>query len=127
MATWYVVRPSPDVRPYCPACNRAITDAALIDTEAQAAAFYHVRCALAAALRPAVASGSELEVLPMELTVGDLIATPEGVFVVVDDPAMRKGGAVVRVRVRRTGRLAYDQDVTWAAHQRVTIRRPRVA
>jgi hypothetical protein len=63
--------------------------------------------------------------LPMEIQVGDRFTDAQGEWEVVSHPATLHGGKSLRARVRRTELPATERDVTWLAHERVEIRRPR--
>lgn len=60
----------------------------------------------------------------MDLQVGDSFTDETGEWEVVSRPVSMRAGKVVRARVRRRDDAAVTRDVTWPAHEKVTIQRP---
>ena len=73
-----------------------------------------------AAQEPDAGSAS---VLPMEVQAGDRFTEGGFEWEVLTRPAVMHGAKNVRARVVRPGLPETERQVTWAAHERVTIRR----
>jgi hypothetical protein len=63
--------------------------------------------------------------LPMEIQIGDRFTEHEFEWEVVTRPAILHGGKSLRARIQRPGLSESEREVTWPAHERVEIRRPR--
>ena len=63
--------------------------------------------------------------LPMEIQIGDRFTEHEFEWEVVTRPAILHGGKSLRARIQRPGLPESEREVTWPAHERVEIRRPR--
>jgi hypothetical protein len=60
----------------------------------------------------------------MEIQVGDRFTDrDEFEWEVLTRPASLHGGKSLRVRIRRPGLPESEREITWAAHERVKIRR----
>ena len=83
--------------------------------------------------RPARASArqepdAEVSVLPMDLQIGDRFTAEGFEWEVLTHPTALHGAKKLRARVVRPGVPETEREVTWPAHERVTIRRsPRSA
>ena len=66
---------------------------------------------------------ADQKILPMELRVGDRLNDETGEWVVIDRPFTTEAGKNVHVRVRRVARLATIDLKTWAAHERISVKR----
>jgi hypothetical protein len=66
-----------------------------------------------------------LPLLPMEIQVGDRFTDKDFEWEVVTRPAVVRGGKSLRARIRRPGLPESEREITWAAHERVEIRRSR--
>ena len=67
-------------------------------------------------------------VLPMDLQVGDRFTAEGFEWEVLTHPTTMSGAKRLRARVVRPGVPETEREVTWAAHERVTIqRRPSAA
>jgi hypothetical protein len=81
--------------------------------------------------RPAktgAAQGADIvtaSMLPMEIQIGDRFTDHEFEWEVVTRPAILHGGKSLRARIQRPGLPESEREVTWPAHERVEIRRPR--
>lgn len=64
-------------------------------------------------------------VLPMAVQVGDRFLDEAGEWEVAGGPSTVREGHAVHVRVERPGDPGTAKDVTWPAHERVTIIRRR--
>jgi hypothetical protein len=82
---------------------------------------------------PATAPASEkpdassASVLPMDLQVGDRFTAEGFEWEVLTHPTAMHGAKRLRASVVRPGVPETEREVTWPAHERVTIRRPRSA
>jgi hypothetical protein len=78
---------------------------------------------------PATAPGSEepeagsASVLPMDLQVGDRFTAEGFEWEVLTHPSALHGAKKLRARVVRPGVPETEREVTWPAHERVTVRR----
>jgi hypothetical protein len=78
---------------------------------------------------PVTAPGSEepgagsASVLPMDLQVGDRFTAEGFEWEVLTHPTAMHGAKRLRARVVRPGVPETEREVTWPAHERVTIRR----
>ena len=63
--------------------------------------------------------------LPMEIQIGDRFTDQGFEWQVMTHPAALHGGKNLRAAVQRPGLPETERDVTWPAHVRVEIRRPR--
>jgi hypothetical protein len=71
---------------------------------------------------------AEVSVLPMDLQVGDRFTADGFEWEVLTHPTAIHGAKKLRARVGRPGVPETEREVTWPAHERVTIRRnPRSA
>ena len=70
--------------------------------------------------RPDTASAS---MLPMEIQVGDRFTEGGFEWEVLTHPAAMRGGKSLRARIQRPGLPETEREMTWAAHERVNIRR----
>ena len=71
---------------------------------------------------------AEVSVLPMDLQVGDRFTAEDFEWEVLTHPTAIHGAKKLRARVVRPGVPETEREVTWPAHERVTIRRsPRSA
>jgi hypothetical protein len=59
----------------------------------------------------------------MEIRIGDRFMDQELEWEVVTQPASLHGGKSLRARVWRPGLPESEREITWAAHERVEIRR----
>jgi len=66
---------------------------------------------------------SAVSLLPMEIAVGDRFTEGGFEWEVLTRPAHIHGGKTLRTRVVRPGLPESEREVTWAAHERVAIRR----
>ena len=66
-------------------------------------------------------------VLPMDLEIGDRFTAEGFEWEVLTHPTSMHGAKRLRARVVRPGVPETEREVTWPAHERVTIRRPRSA
>jgi hypothetical protein len=73
-----------------------------------------------AAQEPDAASVS---LLPMEIAVGDRFTEHGHEWEVLTRPEHMHGGKTLRARVARSGLPETERQVTWAAHDRLAIRR----
>jgi hypothetical protein len=64
-----------------------------------------------------------LALLPMEIRIGDRFTDADLEWEVVTQPASLHGGKSLRARVWRLGLPESEREITWAAHERVEIRR----
>jgi hypothetical protein len=62
-------------------------------------------------------------VLPMQLRVGDRFTDDRGEWEIVGHPYGTVGGKTVHARVRRVDQPAVTEERSWAAHERVAVRR----
>jgi hypothetical protein len=62
-------------------------------------------------------------VLPMELQVGDRLADETGEWEVIGRPYTTAGGKNARARVQRVDQPAVAEIRTWAAHERISVKR----
>jgi hypothetical protein len=62
-------------------------------------------------------------VLPMDLQVGDRFTAEGFEWEVLTHPTSMHGAKRLRASVVRPGAPETEREVTWSAHQRVTIRR----
>jgi len=62
-------------------------------------------------------------VLPMDLRVGDRLTDETGEWEVNGRPYTTAGGKNARARVQRVDQPAVTEIRTWAAHERVAVRR----
>ena len=62
-------------------------------------------------------------VLPMEVRVGDRFTDAGFEWEVLTHPTAMHGAKALRARVVRPGLPETEREVTWLAHERVTIRR----
>jgi hypothetical protein len=63
--------------------------------------------------------------LPMEIRIGDRFMDQDLEWEVVTRPASLHGGKSLRATVQRPGLPESEREITWAAHERVNIRRPQ--
>jgi hypothetical protein len=71
------------------------------------------------------AATATTSMLPMEIQIGDRFTEHEFEWEVVTRPAILHGGKSLRARIQRPGLPESEREVTWPAHERVEIRRPR--
>jgi hypothetical protein len=64
-----------------------------------------------------------LEVLPMQLQVGDRFRDEEGVWEVTGHPFTTRDGKVVHATIQQPGQAASAREKTWGAHEKLTIER----
>jgi hypothetical protein len=64
-----------------------------------------------------------LLLLPMEIQIGDRFTDQDLEWDVVNHPAILHGGKSLRARIQRPGLPESEREITWAAHERVNIRR----
>jgi hypothetical protein len=79
-------------------------------------------------VKPAPTSGAQTSfaLLPMEVQVGDRFTDRDNFeWEVLTHPASLHGGKSLRARIRRPGLPESEREITWAAHERVEIRRTR--
>jgi len=62
-------------------------------------------------------------VLPMELRVGDRLTDETGEWEVIGRPYTTAGGKNARARVQRVDQPAVAEIRTWAAHERIAVKR----
>jgi rSAM/selenodomain-associated transferase 2 len=62
-------------------------------------------------------------ILPMEVQIGDRFTAQGFEWEVLTHPAALHGGKSLRARVQRPGLPETEREITWAAHERVEIRR----
>ena len=74
---------------------------------------------------PLPASDQTLSLLPMQIQVGDRFSAEGFEWEVVTRPASLHGGKSLRTRVQRPGLPESEQEIIWAAHERVEIQRSR--
>jgi len=72
---------------------------------------------------PEPAKPGELRLLPMLLQVGDRFTDATGGWEVAGRPYTTAGGKMARVRVKRLDRPDVTELRSWAAHERITVRR----
>jgi hypothetical protein len=72
---------------------------------------------------PTPAAATASRVLPMQLRVSDRLTDETGEWDVIDRPYTTAAGKNVHVRVQRAGRPDVIETRTWAAHQRVLVKR----
>ena len=73
--------------------------------------------------KPTAAAPAMIRVLPMELKIGDCLVDETGEWEAVGRLYTTAGGKTARVRVQRVGEPRNHHLRTWAAHERVTVRR----
>jgi hypothetical protein len=76
--------------------------------------------------KPDKASGGDattLALLPMEIQIGDRFTDHRFEWEVLTHPAALHGGKSLRARIRRPGLPETEREMTWAAHERVEVRR----
>jgi hypothetical protein len=64
-----------------------------------------------------------IEVLPMQLRVGDRLADETGEWEVIGRPYTAVSGKIAHVRVQRVDQPSATDLRTWSAHERVSVRR----
>jgi hypothetical protein len=69
------------------------------------------------------AQPAEQRVLPMQLKVGDRLVDETGEYEVIGWPYTTAAGKSARVRVQRVDNPDVTMLRTWAAHERVRVRR----
>ena len=74
------------------------------------------------AMRQPLATGST-RVLPMELRVGDRLTDETGEYEVIGRPYTTNAGKDVHVRVKRVENAEVTEIRTWAAHERISVKR----
>lgn len=62
-------------------------------------------------------------VLPMEIQIGDRFTDQGFEWEVLTHAVALRGGKSLRARIVRPGLPETERDMTWAAHERVAIRR----
>ena len=62
-------------------------------------------------------------VLPMELRIGDRLTDETGEWEVIGRPYTTAGGKNARARVQRVDQPAIAEIRTWAAHERIAVKR----
>jgi hypothetical protein len=62
-------------------------------------------------------------VFPMEVQVGDRFTDHGFEWEVMTHPAALHGAKSLRARVQRPGLPESEREVTWPAHERITVRR----
>src|SRR2546422_692115 len=67
--------------------------------------------------------GGAVEILPMQLLVGDRFTDEEGDWEVTGRPYTTGAGKLVHVSIQRPGEQATAREKTWGAHERLTIQR----
>jgi hypothetical protein len=65
----------------------------------------------------------EIRVLPMDLAPRDMLADERGEWRVVGRPYTTNAGKDVHVRVQRVDQPGVTEIRTWAAHERVSVKR----
>lgn len=65
----------------------------------------------------------ERRVLPMELQAGDWLTDETGEYEIIGRPYTTNAGKDVHVRVKRVDNAEVTMIRTWAAHERVAVRR----
>jgi hypothetical protein len=70
-----------------------------------------------------VAQPAEQLVLPMELQIGDLLVDETGEWEVAARPYVTNAGKDAHVRVKKVGQPEITEIRSWAAHERVAIKR----
>lgn len=65
----------------------------------------------------------ERRVLPMELQVGDRLTDETGEYEVIGRPYTTRGGKDAHVRVKRVDNAEITMIRTYAAHERIAVRR----
>ena len=66
---------------------------------------------------------SSASVLPMDLQIGDRFTAEGFEWEVLTHPTAMHGAKRLRARIVRPGVPETEREVTWPAHERVTIRR----
>jgi hypothetical protein len=66
---------------------------------------------------------AEQRVLPMHLKLGDRLVDASGEYEVIGRPYMTNAGKDVHVRVQRVDNPAVTMIRSWAAHERVAVKR----
>ena len=64
-----------------------------------------------------------ISILPMNLRVGDRFTENEFEWEIVSHPEHLHGGKTLCARVQRPGLPESERQMTWAAHDRVEVRR----
>src|SRR5262245_16448069 len=72
---------------------------------------------------PETPPASSTSVLPMQLRAGDRFTDETGEWEIVSRPYGTVGGKTVHARVRKVSEPAVTEERTWAAHERVAVRR----
>jgi hypothetical protein len=72
---------------------------------------------------PAPQPQPTINVFPMELRVGNRLTDETGEYEVVGRPYTTNAGKDVHVRVKRVDNAAVTMIRTWAAHERVAVKR----
>src|SRR5712691_2612130 len=62
-----------------------------------------------------------LDLLPMQIQVGDRFVDESGEWEIVTHPAVSHGGKALHARAQRPGDPASARDVLWPAHERMAI------
>jgi hypothetical protein len=75
------------------------------------------------ALPTSPAAASATRVLPMDLRGGDRLTDETGEYEVVGRPYTTNAGKDVHVRVKRVDQSNVTMIRTWAAHERIAVRR----
>jgi hypothetical protein len=73
--------------------------------------------------KPATSPPVETRVLSMHLKLGDRLADATGEYGAVGRPYMTNAGKDVHVRVQRVDRPDVTMIRSWAAHERVAVKR----
>ena len=64
-------------------------------------------------------------VLPMLLRIGDRLTDETGDYVITSQPYTTNTGKDVHVRVRRVDNAEITMVRTWAAHERISVKRAK--
>jgi len=73
--------------------------------------------------KPYSSKAPELRVLPMDLKVGDRLTDERAEWQVIGPPYSTGGGKLVHVRVESVKQPGVTEIRSWAAHERVAVRR----
>ncbi len=65
----------------------------------------------------------KLDLLPMQIQLGDRFVDESGEWEIVTHPSVSHGGKALHARVQQAGDPASARDVIWAAHERIAILR----
>ncbi len=73
--------------------------------------------------KPETPAPRQLQLLPMELQIGDCLIEKTGEWQVVSRPYASTGGELVSTHVRKVGRPDVTDLRTWGAHERLSVQR----